>query len=535
MSPARLTERESAPYTALPMRPPILTTRVFAAALILATLAGAAPRLAGIGDEITYDEAEYAEAARAGVLANALDRGRTFEFRHEHPPLLAYGIALALRAFGEHEWAVRLPSFLASVLLIPAAGALAASLLASRGAGLFVAILIAASPVHAVSARVGDHHALATLFLIAAIALLGRAVAGDSARALRAAAAALALLVATSEFGVVVAGACALLLAILPNRFVSIRAWPPRIAPPAIAAAAIAAAGAVLLWPAGLFKLDLARSFYRYSFQAVHSYTGKNQMAHSPPTIYLDQYAEIAPAYLALFLATLAITAVALARGRVPRALAPLALLALLLTVTMHLQVPAAFRYSLYAATLLVVLAGWLFDRLASAGRAGLAAAAGAAAIVAAASLASAARYAPDRPGFDMAARYILAQSKDGGGRVLASSPFCLAFYLRAAAPAASPPAAISAAGPRGDLKPFAAGRWFVDEYAPGVLQDAELRALEEGLYDWVVVDAAPGRNAPDDRGIAFLDRCGVPEISVEGSERGNFLKIYRRPVIAPR
>jgi len=513
------------------MRPPDLTPRVFALALALATLAGLAPRLAAIGDEITYDEAEYAEAAREGLLANALDSGRTFEFRHEHPPLLAYGISVSLELFGEREWAVRLPSLLASVLLIPVAGSLTAQLAASRGAGLFAALLLAASPVHAVSARVGDHHAIATVFLLAAIAFLGRAIAEGSARLLRAAAAALALLVATSEFGVVVAGACALLLAFLPNRFVSLRAWPPRVERPAIVAAGLAVAGAVLLWPAGLFKLDLVRSFYRYSFQAVHSYTGKNQMAHSPPTIYVEQYAEIAPAYLVVFLATIALAVWTLARRRVPRALAPLALLALFLTVTMHLQVPAAFRYSLYAATLLVVLAGWLLGVLARGGRARLLAAAGIAAIAAAASFASATRYAPDRPGFDKAARYILARSGGGGGRVLASSPFCLAFTLRAAAPESSPPAEIAAGGPHADLKPLVAGRWFVDEYAPGVLQEAERRALEEGLYDWVVLDAAPGRNAPDDRGIALLDASGPAEIAVAGSEPGNLLKIYRRPV----
>ncbi|MFN0151398.1 MAG: glycosyltransferase family 39 protein [bacterium] len=512
-----------------------MTPRVFAVALVFATLLGAVPRLNGIGDEITYDEAEYAEAARAGVIANALDRGRTFEFRHEHPPLLAYGISLSLRLFGEREWAVRLPSLLASLLLIPIAGALCAQLVASRAAGLLVALLLAASPVHAVSARVGDHHAIATLCLLAAVACLGRAIAESSPRFLRLAAVALAVLIATSEFGVVVAGACALVLAILPNPFVSLRAWPPRIGRPAFAAAAIAVTGAVLLWPAGLFKLDLARSFYRYSFQAVHSYTGKNQMAHSSPMVYLEQYAQIAPAFLAVFLATLAFTIAALVRRRVPPALTPLALLALLLTVTMHLQVPAAFRYSLYAATLLVVLAGWLLELLSRGSRTRVIAAWGIALITAAASLASAARYAPDRPGFDDAARYLLARSGDDGGRVLASSPFCLAFTLRAAAPNASPPARIAPGGPHGDLNPFVAGRWFVDEYAPGVLQEAERRALEAGAYDWVVLDAAPGRNAPDDRGIALLDASGPPEISVEGSEPGNFLKIYRRPVTAPR
>ncbi len=511
------------------MRPLLTTPRVFAVALALATLVGAMPRLRGIGDEITYDEAEYAEAARAGVVANAIDSGRTFEFRHEHPPLLAYGISLSLRLFGEREWAVRLPSLLASLLLIPFAGAVTAQLVASRGAGLFVALLLAASPVHAVSARVGDHHAIATLCLFAAVALLGRAIAEGSARLLHWAAVALAFLIATSEFGVVVAGACALVLAFLPNPFASLRAWPPRVERPALAAAGVAVAGAVLLWPAGLFKIDLVRSFYRYSFQAVHSYTGKNQMAHSPPTIYLEQYAQIAPAYLVVFLATLALTIVALVRRRAPRALTPIALLALVLTVTMHLQVPAAFRYSLYAATLLVVLAGWLLDRLARTGRARLTAAAGIALFAAAASLASAARYAPDHPGFDKAARFILARS-GGGGRVLASSPFCLAFYLRAAAPSASPPADVSSGGPRGDLKPFVAGRWFVDEYAPGVLQDAELRALEAGEYDWVVLDAAPGRNAPDDPGIALLNASGSAEIAVEGSQPGNFLKLYKGP-----
>lgn len=524
-----------------------ISRRVFVVGLIVISAIGIIPRAAGLGSEITYDEAEYAEAARLGLAANAFDRGRAFEFRHEHPPFLAYLVSLSLRAFGEREWAVRLPSFLASLLLIPVGGALTARATGDRAAGLFAALLLVASPAHTVSARVGDHHALAVLFLLCAMCALGVAIAEKRPRALIAAGAALALLVATTEFGVVVAGACALILALVPNAFFAIVdwprgsapriVWPPRLARPLLIGALVAVAGAILLWPAGLVKLDLARSFFRYSFQAVDSYAGRNQMAHSPPTIYVEQYARLAPAYLVVLIGALGATVVSLARRRLPRVLLPAAFCAFLLTFTMHLQVPASFRYSLYAATLLIVLAAWGLGTLARAGG-GRALAAIAAAVPLFAVLAtfgSATRFAPDRPGFDKAARHLLSEAP-GGGRVLSSSPFCLAFYLRAAAPRAMPPAeVIPTRGDDGSAsrepQSLRAGLWLVDEMNPGYLAEPERRALEAGLYDWVVLDTAPGRNFADDPGVVRIKAAGGPESTVAGSEPGGSLEIYRAPV----
>jgi hypothetical protein len=432
-------------------------------------------------------------------------------------------------------------------LLIPVAGALTARVTGDRAAGIFAALLIVASPAHTVSARVGDHHALAAVFLLCATCALGVAIAETRSRALIATGAALAFLVATTEFGVVVAGACALIVALIPNAFFAIVdwpgrggtmrvVWPPRLARPLLIAALIAVAGAIILWPAGLTKLDLARSFFRYSFQAVDSYAGRNRMAHSPPTIYVEQYARLAPAYLVVLIGTLVATIAALARRRLPSVLLPAALLALLLTFTMHLQVPASFRYSLYSATLLIVLAAWGLCAFARAGggRARVVLAAAVPLIALLATFSSATRFAPDRPGFDKAARRLLADAP-GGGRVLSSSPFCLAFYLRAAAPDATPPAdaarALEGAGSAsGAPQSLHAGRWLVDELNPGYLADAERRALEAGLYDWVVLDAAPGRNFPDDPGIALIKSAGEPITYFEGSEPGRKLELYRAP-----
>ena len=197
--------------------------------LLLITLAGAAPRLAGITEEMTYDEAHYAEAARLGVAANALDRWNSFELRHLHPPLLAYLMRTSLQLFGESEWAIRLPSILASLLLIPLVGALLTRLTGDGRAGLFGALLLVAMPANTVSARVGDHHSLVTLFLVPAVSFLGIAIAESSAAALILSGLSLGLLVAVSEFGAVVAGACLLLLVLLPNSFLSLLRRPRRV------------------------------------------------------------------------------------------------------------------------------------------------------------------------------------------------------------------------------------------------------------------------------------------------------------------
>jgi hypothetical protein len=293
---------------------------------------------------------------------------------------------------------------------------------------VFGALLLVAMPAHTVSARIGDHHSLVTLFLLPAVSYLGIAIAERSPAALVISGIAFGFLVATSEFGVVIAGACLLLLVLLPNSFVNLIHRPRRATRSFFAALAFAVTVPIVVWPAGLFRLDLLRSLDRYVNAAVGSFTGSNNFPRPSLMIYLREYVEIAPAYLILFLAVLVITAILLVRRRIPRALVPVAILTLFLTVVMHLHWPARFRYSLYAATLVVLLAGWLLAKYVKDGKRATIAVT-LCLMILAVSAPSAFQFAPPRFGYSEAAAFI-ERVDEKGGRILSSAPQILSFYL---------------------------------------------------------------------------------------------------------
>ena len=485
--------------------------RYFIATLLVVTIGAAVPRFTGIQADLTYDEGHYAEAARLGIVANALDMDGAFDLRHEHPPLLTHLMGIAIRLFGNREWAIRLASFSASVLLVPLMGLLLFRLSGDERAGLLGSLLLVTMPVHAVSARIGDHHALVVVFMLTAVVLFGRALEEGSGRALVLSGLSFGLLVATAEFGVLVAGLCLVLLLVIPTRFVSVLRAPRRLDGAVIWAGVAATAVPIVLWPASLFRKNLLDSLIRYSSASIESRIGASGVPAPRATVYLEQYAAIAPGYLVLFLGTLVLVVAFLVRRRLPTSLQPAAWVLLFLTAVMHMQVPAAFRYSLYTATFMILFAAWFLGRFVLKHPKTGVPVLSVVGIILLATTTSAVSFGPSGIGQYRYAASFLGWVAPQGGRILSTSPHLLAFYLEQVDPSRMgrvdrrPQMTV---GPDGTVRTV--GAWVIEQYPLGRLPPHKLEALRTGRYEWVVAERHRRWANPDDP---------VHEVLVPGSE----------------
>src|SRR5919201_6998039 len=90
--------------------------RVEVAALLAVTLAGAGLRAAYLSQPMRYDEAFTWLAYASRPLAQGLSR---YDYPNNHL-LHTLLVHLAAAAFGNRPWVLRLPAYLAGVVLIPA-------------------------------------------------------------------------------------------------------------------------------------------------------------------------------------------------------------------------------------------------------------------------------------------------------------------------------------------------------------------------------------------------------------------------------
>ncbi len=150
------------------IRRPYLTTGWMMAVAMGLTLLAFALRLHHLGsDSFWVDEILTIQAARGGpaVILN----------QPHHPPLHYALTALSIAAFGESEFAARLPSMLASVPAIPLLIVLGQEM-QQREAGLWSALLLAFSPLHLIYAQEARHYALLMTLSLASFVLLLRAL-----------------------------------------------------------------------------------------------------------------------------------------------------------------------------------------------------------------------------------------------------------------------------------------------------------------------------------------------------------------------
>jgi mannosyltransferase len=131
---------------------------------LIITVLGAAIRLYNLGgDSLWFDEMLTTVTARGGWDAALSLR--------DHPPLLYWLVKVSISLFGETEWTLRLPSFLAGVAAIP--------LLVWLGwaekrpyTGLWAALFLAFSPFHLRYAHEARHYALLMAFSLASTLFL---------------------------------------------------------------------------------------------------------------------------------------------------------------------------------------------------------------------------------------------------------------------------------------------------------------------------------------------------------------------------
>ena len=117
----------------------ILWSRV--ALLFIITLAGAIYRLSEIGVDISGDEAyTYLAFIRGSLWQTASD----YHLPNNHI-FLSLILNLVLRIFGGELWVLRMPTFLAGILMVPASYALGKRLY-SPATGILAAIAVAIFP-----------------------------------------------------------------------------------------------------------------------------------------------------------------------------------------------------------------------------------------------------------------------------------------------------------------------------------------------------------------------------------------------------
>lgn len=100
----------------------------------------------------------------------------------DKPPLLFYLQALFYPFFGPVEWAARMPSFIVSLLLVPALGLLAWRLYGDGLTAVVAAVFLALSPLAIQFSATAFTDPMLTWWLVVALILTVRPVAGPSAR-----------------------------------------------------------------------------------------------------------------------------------------------------------------------------------------------------------------------------------------------------------------------------------------------------------------------------------------------------------------
>lgn len=137
--------------------------------LVLATVVGAALRLARMGRPIEFDEATTALFYSSRTLLDAVTRYDVPNNHILHSVLAVVSTAL----FGDGEVALRLPAFTAGVALIPVA-AWVGFRLAGGGAALVAAWLVAVWPSLVIYGALARGYSLATLLTLVALGLVAQ-------------------------------------------------------------------------------------------------------------------------------------------------------------------------------------------------------------------------------------------------------------------------------------------------------------------------------------------------------------------------
>ncbi|MCC7407171.1 MAG: glycosyltransferase family 39 protein, partial [Phycisphaeraceae bacterium] len=231
-------------------------------------------RLPALQGAVSWDEADYAWAARQGILANAWQAGDlNAQFRHWHAPLSMYAIHASTSLLGDTLPALRLPSLLASVLscglLVLMVHDLATSFPPRKwrlAFALVAGLALAFAPPSIGMAATANPHSWALLFILLNLWTLCRYLRQPTLRRAILVALTWAALSVTMEYGPIVAVIDLLALALAAPDKLGLSRRRPWLRPHReIVLATVAALATVLaLWPAGILKGLLPLNFAYY-------------------------------------------------------------------------------------------------------------------------------------------------------------------------------------------------------------------------------------------------------------------------------
>jgi len=242
-------------------------------------------------ESFQYDAIVSQLAARAGPVANALDRDQTYRDRRAHPPLLSYFIEINNRLMGNGPWRARVYSMMFGALACAAVVAGVTAAIGTTGNAvvwsLFAGLLLAMLPVHLYISRTADWDAVYSFFSTLALVFLARYCISVRRGTLILALISATLALLTCELAVVLAVPFALaLLSDLRShgRRRVLRAWGIAIG--------VAVVVFIALWPAGVTKLHLATTL---RFRFFDSATGPRNL---PWTAFYTTLFRQSPSYV---------------------------------------------------------------------------------------------------------------------------------------------------------------------------------------------------------------------------------------------
>lgn len=209
-------------------------------------------------ESFQYDAVISQLAAARGILANAWDE-EAFLLRRHHPPLLSYIIRWNNTIFGDDAFRARIFSMifgsLTCLLVAVAIGMIACPLRGRWMGAVFGGWLVALLPVHLCVSRTSNWDAVYGFFAIGTLLSLSLYLMRRDASRFYAAGLFGSLAFLTSELALSLAPA--FLFVFLAD---AKRAGLPRAARRGAGVLVFALFLLVLLWPAGILKLDLART-----------------------------------------------------------------------------------------------------------------------------------------------------------------------------------------------------------------------------------------------------------------------------------
>jgi len=247
---------------------------------------------------LQYDEADYAAAARQGLWANYVDatamsfaafvrkgvqdaligghedfskevrkQGDVAFYRHYHPPLTFYALAIAERTFGPADRVFRLTAWLMAALIVPTVYWSVRTTWKESGVGcaFAAALLTAVSPMMDVTSATVSIHPPYILVALITLTLLVRYFRSGALRNFYWFCSALSLAFLASEYALFLLCACLAGFLLISNPLFSVDRAGVRASHHLVGGIAVFVLVFVLLWPGALLKLSVLKG---YLFQA---------------------------------------------------------------------------------------------------------------------------------------------------------------------------------------------------------------------------------------------------------------------------